>query len=173
MIEVDVTNLSGETWLAREAAHPLQRSSQEVWRRCSCRCVKIYPGIRSHLNTIAKTRAERDYAQRSFCDCAASWAGGLGQGKLYVHHWSGKVVVPTDDLSVDWHARALHAPVVALSAVNDHAEHAQRRRTWTRGFSPVVLKDYEEIVKERVVQLTETLSARKSVDLARLFAFFA
>ena len=76
-------------------------------------------------------------------------------------------------MHLDWHARALHAPVVALSAVNDHAEHAQRRRTWTRGFSPAALKDYEEIISKRVVQLTETLSARKSVDLARLFGYFA
>ncbi|KAF9651179.1 cytochrome P450 [Thelephora ganbajun] len=71
-----------------------------------------------------------------------------------------------------WHARALHAPVVPLSAVNDHVEHARRRRTWMRGFSPAALKDYEEIVNKRVVQLTEALSARKSVDLARLFGDF-
>lgn len=63
--------------------------------------------------------------------------------------------------------------MVALSATNDHAEHAQRRRTWTRGFGPAALKDYEEIVGKRVGQLTEALSARKSVDLARLFAYFA
>jgi cytochrome P450 len=74
---------------------------------------------------------------------------------------------------VDWHARALHAPVVALSAVNDHAEHARRRRTWTRGLSPAALKDYEEIINRRVIQLIETLSARKSVDLARLFGYFS
>ena len=33
--------------------------------------------------------------------------------------------------------------------------------------------DYEEIVNSRVVQLTETLSARRSVDLAQLFGRFA
>ena len=81
--------------------------------------------------------------------------------------------VPTDDSHIDWHARALHAPVVALSAVNDHAEHAQRRRTWTRGFSPAALKEYEEIVNKRTIQLTETLSARMSVDLARMFGHFS
>ena len=32
--------------------------------------------------------------------------------------------------------------------------------------------DYEEIVNRRVAQLIETLSARKSVDLARLFGRF-
>ena len=81
--------------------------------------------------------------------------------------------VLTDDLYIDWHARALNAPVVALSAINDHAEHARRRRTWTRGFSPAVLKDYVEIVNKRTVQLTETLFARKSVDLARVFGHFS
>lgn len=81
--------------------------------------------------------------------------------------------VLTDDSYVDWHARALHAPVVAMSAVNDHAEHARRRRTWTRGLSPAALRDYEEIVNTRVIQLTETLSARKSVDLVRVFGHFS
>jgi cytochrome P450 len=80
---------------------------------------------------------------------------------------------PTDGSLIDWHARALHAPVVALSAVNDHAEHARRRRTWTRGFSPTALRDYVEIVSKRTTQLTETLSARKSVDLARVFGHFS
>ena len=97
----------------------------------------------------------------------------VGARAAVCYRWGGEYVAPTDGLHVDWHARALHAPVVALSAVNDHAEHAQRRRTWTRGFSPAALKDYEEIVKERVVQLTETLSTRKSVDLARMIAYFA
>ena len=84
----------------------------------------------------------------------------------------GGFVIRSDGLRVDWHPRALHAPVVSLISVNDHAEHARRRRTWTRGFSPAALKDYEEIVKERAIQLTETLSARKSVDLARVIAYF-
>ena len=77
--------------------------------------------------------------------------------------------VLTDYLYIDWHARALNAPIVHLASINDHAEHTQRRRTWTRGFSPAALKDYVEIVNKRTVQLTETLSARKSVDLARVF----
>ena len=82
-------------------------------------------------------------------------------------------LAPTDCLHVDWHARALNAPVVAVSAVNDHVEHARRRRTWTRGFSPAALRDYEEIVSKRVIQLTEALSARKHVDLARLMGYFS
>ena len=63
--------------------------------------------------------------------------------------------------------------MVSLAAVNDHAEHALRRRTWTRGFSPTALRDYEEIVNKRVIQLTEALSARKTVDLARMFGYFS
>ena len=63
--------------------------------------------------------------------------------------------------------------MVALSAVNDHTEHARRRRTRTRGFNPAALRDYEEVVGKRVIQLTETLSTRKSVDLARLFGYFS
>ena len=97
----------------------------------------------------------------------------VGEKAAVCGHGTDRLFVPIDELHPDWHARALHAPVVALSAVNDHAEHAQRRRTWTRGFSPAALKDYEEIISKRVVQLTEALSARKSVDLARLFGYFA
>ena len=74
---------------------------------------------------------------------------------------------------VGWSARSLHAPAAFLDSIWDHAEHARRRRTWTRGFSPAVFGDYEKIVNRRVVQLTETLSARGSVDLARLFGCFA
>lgn len=97
----------------------------------------------------------------------------VGEKAVVCRRGTNRTSAPTDGLHPDWHARALHAPVVALSAVNDHAEHAQRRRTWTRGFNPAALKDYEEIVSKRVVQLTETLSVRQSVDLARLFAYFA
>ena len=63
--------------------------------------------------------------------------------------------------------------MVALSAVNDHAEHARRRRTWTRGFGPAALKDYEEIVSRRVAQLIDSLSSRKTVDLTRIFGYFS
>lgn len=98
---------------------------------------------------------------------------GVGEKAAVCRQGTDESLAATDGMHLDWHARALHAPVVALSAVNDHAEHAQRRRTWTRGFSPAALKDYEEIIGKRVVQLTETLSARKSVDLARLLGYFA
>ena len=74
---------------------------------------------------------------------------------------------------IDWAARSLHTLVDSLGSTWDHAEHAQRRRTLERGFSPAAMKDYEGIVNRRVVQLTEMLSARKSVDLARLFGCFS
>lgn len=63
--------------------------------------------------------------------------------------------------------------MVSIGSIGDHAEHARRRRTWTRGFSPAAIKDYEEAVNRRVVQLTETLSTRRSVDLAQLFGYFS
>jgi len=102
------------------------------------------------------------------------WGQEVGEkGLVCLPSIAASAFASADGKHVDWHARALHAPVVALSAVGDHAEHARRRRTWTRGFSPAALRDYEEMVNERVIQLTETLSARKSVDLARLFGYFA
>jgi cytochrome P450 len=60
-----------------------------------------------------------------------------------------------------------------LDAIWDRAVHTQRRRTWERGLDSAALGAYEEIVNRRVAQLTEILSARKSVDLARLFGRFA
>ena len=98
--------------------------------------------------------------------------GGWGKGSCEYSDKGGSFAL-ADGLRVDWRARALHAPVVALAAINDHAEHKHRRRTWTRGFSPAALKDYEEMVIKRVIQLTEALSARKSVDLTRVFGHFA
>ena len=98
--------------------------------------------------------------------------GGWGKGSCMSSH-KRRICNTTDDLYADWEARLLHAPVIAMSAVNDHAEHAHRRRTWTRGFSPAAMKDYEGMVIKRVNQLTEALSARKSVDLARLFGYFS
>ena len=52
-------------------------------------------------------------------------------------------------------------------------EHAQKSGTSTEGFYAAASKDNERIVSERVAQLTEMLSARKSVDLARIFGFFS
>jgi len=101
------------------------------------------------------------------------WGQEVGERVAVCSHGGEGFLVLTDGSHTDWHARALNAPVVALSAINDHAEHAQRRRTWMRGFSPAALRDYVEIVNKRTVQLTETLSARKSVDLARVFGHFS
>ena len=97
--------------------------------------------------------------------------GGWGKGKR-AWRWPYRIA-PADCPHVDWKARAFHAPTLALTSINDHAEHARRRRTWTRGFSPTALRHYEEIISKRVIQLTETLSARKSVDLAQFFGYFS
>ena len=43
----------------------------------------------------------------------------------------------------------------------------------TRGFNPAALEAYEKIANRRVVKLTEALTARKSVDLARMFGYFS
>jgi len=98
--------------------------------------------------------------------------GGWGKGSRVFSEYIASFA-STDGKHIDWHARAFYAPVVAVSAVNDHVEHARRRRTWTRAFSQAALRDHEEIVNKRVVQLTEILAARKSVDLARLFGYFS
>ena len=81
--------------------------------------------------------------------------------------------MPADCPHVDWHAREFYAPVVSLSTVNDHVEHARRRRTWTRGLSPIALKDHEETIRKRVAQFVEALSDRKSVDLRLLFGYLS
>ena len=63
--------------------------------------------------------------------------------------------------------------MVSLASLSDPVEHARRRRTWTRGFSPIALKDHEETIRKRVNQLTETITARKSVDLSLLFGYLS
>ena len=72
--------------------------------------------------------------------------------------------------------RNLHAPVLPLIAIRDPAEHTQRRKAWSRGFSTAALKEYHPIVVKRAGQLMDSLRAASSegpVDLAQWISFFA
>ena len=67
----------------------------------------------------------------------------------------------------------LHISLPSFDPVLDHAGHAQEGGALAGGFYAAAPRDNERTVSERVAQLTETLLARKSVDLARIFGFFS
>ena len=82
--EVDVIPILGSPRLAREAARPLQEPSRDVWRRRSCRYVKLLLGVARTIEREQYIRSKRNNAQRRFRDRAASGCGGLGKRQLYV-----------------------------------------------------------------------------------------
>ncbi|KAK7037631.1 hypothetical protein VNI00_010847 [Paramarasmius palmivorus] len=51
--------------------------------------------------------------------------------------------------------------------------HTARRRLWNRGMSTESLREYEEIIHHRAVQLVEGLSSRSHVDLGKWLAYFS
>ncbi|KAF9048451.1 cytochrome P450 [Panaeolus papilionaceus] len=65
--------------------------------------------------------------------------------------------------------------VKPLIALTDKKEHSRRRRPWTRAFSTLALKGYEEIVIKRCLQLVEQLSIQKTqpLDLGTWFSYFS
>ena len=76
--------------------------------------------------------------------------------------WSGRT--PADE------------PVKGLVTIVDKTEHARRRRTWEKAFTTVALKGYEDLVKDRAVQLVNALASlnlKETQDLADWFASFA
>ncbi|KAF9565398.1 cytochrome P450 [Agrocybe pediades] len=74
-----------------------------------------------------------------------------------------------------WDGRIPEAEVVKpLIAIRDKTEHTRRRRPWTRAFTTVALKGYEELVTKRVNQLVDSLLAQQNpVDLATWISYFA
>jgi len=75
-----------------------------------------------------------------------------------------------------WSGRIPVQPVKPLVTIVDKTEHARRRRSWTRAFSTTALKGYEGLVKERSLQLVDSLASKnlkETQDLTQWFAYFA
>lgn len=61
----------------------------------------------------------------------------------------------------------------ALISIRDPAEHARRRKPWTKGFSSAALKSYEGILGKRVQELVTVLEQQQQpVDLAEQISHF-
>jgi hypothetical protein len=63
-----------------------------------------------------------------------------------------------------------------LVGITDKTEHLRRRRTWTRGFTTAALKGYEPFVKNRALQLIDTLASKnlnETQNLTEWCAYFA
>ncbi|KII88386.1 hypothetical protein PLICRDRAFT_54225 [Plicaturopsis crispa FD-325 SS-3] len=72
-----------------------------------------------------------------------------------------------------WEGRAEASK--SLVAARSLAEHAHRRKAWTRAFSSTALKDYQEIVALKAGELTTALVSRQAevVDISKWMGFFA
>jgi hypothetical protein len=85
--------------------------------------------------------------------------------------------VLTEDRSLVWSGRIPAGETVhSLIAIVDKSEHARRRRSWTRGFTTVALKGYEALIKDRSLQLVDTLALnnlKETQNLTEWFGFFA
>ncbi|GJE94426.1 cytochrome P450 [Phanerochaete sordida] len=69
--------------------------------------------------------------------------------------------------------QGLEPPVTGLIGIRDPAEHARRRRPWTRAFSTAALKEYEPIIIKRITQLSDQLLSQKgTLNLATWFSWF-
>ena len=61
-----------------------------------------------------------------------------------------------------------------LIAFRDPVAHARRRRPWNRAFSVAALKEYEQILRKRAIELVEVLTRDKGVvDLSELIGCFS
>lgn len=68
---------------------------------------------------------------------------------------------------------AEQSTIRTLISVRDAAEHARRRKPWTRAFSTTALKGYEEILGRRVQQFVTMLEQQTGpFDLAQSISYF-
>ena len=100
-----------------------------------------------------------------------------GLQRALVSYQVGIVYIRSDDRSLVWSGRVPAGQTVhSLIAMVDKTEHARRRRAWTRGLATAALKDYEVMVKNRSLQLVDTLASnnlKETQNLTEWFAFFA
>ncbi|KIK98681.1 hypothetical protein PAXRUDRAFT_31013 [Paxillus rubicundulus Ve08.2h10] len=95
----------------------------------------------------------------SFCDVNAISPllgyPGLPKGP----HWDGRMAEQTT--------------IRALISVRDPAEHARRRKPWTRAFSSAALKGYEEILGKRAYEFVTALEQQKQpINLTQWISHF-
>ena len=57
----------------------------------------------------------------------------------------------------------MNPEIPPLGALRDPAEHAHRRRPWTRAFNSSALNEYQPKIALRVLQLVDKLSNQKGV----------
>jgi cytochrome P450 len=71
-------------------------------------------------------------------------------------------------------AAAMYPAVNALIMFRDPAEHARRRKPWTRAFNVSALKDYQPKIAQRASELVERLLSQEGVtDLSLWLSWFA
>jgi cytochrome P450 len=53
------------------------------------------------------------------------------------------------------------------------AEHAEKRKSWSQGFTPAALKEYDPIIQGRTNQLVQRLEQQVgTIDLGKWISYF-
>lgn len=75
-----------------------------------------------------------------------------------------------------WSGRVPSHEAMPLVTIVDKTEHTRRRQFWARGFTITAIKGYEGLVKNRSLQLIDTLTSKnlmETQDLTEWSAYFA
>ncbi|OCH87257.1 high nitrogen upregulated cytochrome P450 monooxygenase 2 [Obba rivulosa] len=84
----------------------------------------------------------------------------------------GPILGPSGFLKSEaYTGRNLRSPGRSLLA-SDGEERVEKRKRWNRAFSIAALKNYEEVISRRAIQLVDLLAREKSVDLGVRFSWF-
>lgn len=61
----------------------------------------------------------------------------------------------------------------SLIGTLDMAEHAEKRKSWSQGFTPAALKEYDPIIQDRTNQLVQRLEQQVgTIDLGKWISYF-
>jgi hypothetical protein len=99
---------------------------------------------------------------------------GLEKGPCKFY-WLG-FIYPFSFVIIVWSGRVPSHEAMPLVTIVDKTEHARRRQIWTRGFTITAIKGYEGFVKNRSLQLIDTLASKnlkETQNLTEWSAFFS
>lgn len=86
---------------------------------------------------------------------------------IFIHSFSFVIV---------WSGRVPSHEAMPLVTIVDKTEHTRRRQFWTRGFTITAIKGYEGFVKNRSLQLIDTLASKnlkETQNLTEWSAYFS
>jgi hypothetical protein len=102
---------------------------------------------------------------------------GLEKGPCMLYRFGCFIFLfPFSLVILVWSGRVPSHGAMPLVTIVDKTEHARRRQFWTRGFTITAIKGYEGFVKNRSLQLIDTLASKnlkETQDLTEWSSYFA